>query len=267
MTGFFHRKFVSVLFSAFFVLLLCGQAEITWAADHILIVHADSGSAPMSDLMASGLFDSVDEFDAEGATPVLGDLTSYDAVLAYTNSTPADQSALGNVLADYVDGGGHLVICTYSFSTPWEITGRIMTAGYAPLTNLGTNGEVSGNLSAVVPADPIFSGIDLGSVSYFHNNNFAHPGLDAGATLLATDGAGINMIARNSSGNIYGVNLFPETGENNQEIFDLIANMLDEGQSRPTAAIPTMTEWGMMLFALMLGSAVIFHMRKRNTVA
>ena len=267
MTDFFHRKFVAVLSSVFFVLLLCGQAEIAGAADRILIVHADTGGAPISDLMASGLFDSVDEFDAGGATPVLGDLTSYDAVLAYTNSTPADPSALGDVLADYADAGGHLVICTYSFSTPWAINGRIMTSGYSPLTNLGANGEVSGNLSAVIPSDPIFSGIDLGSVSYFHNGNFAHPGLDAGATLLATDGAGINMIARNTAGNIYGVNLFPETGENNQETFDLIANMLDEGQSRPTAAIPTMTEWGMMLFALILGSAVIFHMRKHNTIA
>jgi hypothetical protein len=132
------------------------------------------------------------------------------------------------VLADYVDAGGQLALATYSFSNPWAVQGRITTAGYAPLVNLGTNGDVSGNLVAVVPGDPIFVGVNLAGLTYFHNSNFAHPGLAAGATLLATDGGGVSMIARNAAGNVIGLNLFPGNvpGGNNGEFYDLLANSL-----------------------------------------
>jgi len=104
-----------------------------------------------------------------------------------------------------------------------------MTAGYSPLTDSGTNGDVSGNLQ-VVQNDPVFNGINMSSVSYFHNSNFAHPNVDASASLLATDGNGVNMIAVNATGRIYGMNLCPGTythsGSNNAECYQLIGNSL-----------------------------------------
>ncbi len=192
----------------------------------VLIVAADS-DPPTAELMATGRFSTVNYFDARSATPSLPTLSSYDAVLAYTNSSPYDATALGDVLADYVDSGGRVNVLTYSFSTLWEIKGRIMTSGYSPLTNIGTNGDVSGKLVATTP-DQIFEGIDLSSVTYFHNSNFAHPGIDAGATLLATDGSGINMIAVNSERSVVALNLFPGTGVsgNNAEFYKLLANSL-----------------------------------------
>jgi hypothetical protein len=196
----------------------------------VLIVHADfsTPSTPQAPLMASGRFTRVDVFDARLATPTLGTLTPYTVVLAYTNFPPANAVALGNVLADYVDSGGRVVLSTYAFSTPWSIQGRITTAGYSPLINVGVNGDVTGTLIAVVPGDPVFAGVNLGAVSYFHNSNFARPGLAAGAILLATDGAGRNMIARNGNASVIGLNLFPGTccGGNNQEFFKLLANAL-----------------------------------------
>jgi hypothetical protein len=45
-------------------------------------------------------------------------------------------------------------------------------------------------------------------VQFFHNINYTHPGLAAGATLLATDGAGFKMMARSSNG-VINVNLYP----------------------------------------------------------
>jgi hypothetical protein len=173
---------------------------------------------------------------AQADTPTLGQLNSYDVVFAYTDFAPSDPVALGNVLADYVDAGGALVLATYAYSDPfgtddYSVKGRIMTPGYAPLVNLGEGfvGDVSGSLVAVVPADPIFSGVDLPSLAYFHNPNFAHPGLDLGAELLATDGAGINMIARNAAGSIIGMNLFLAGGGflgNNTELYELLNNSL-----------------------------------------
>ncbi len=51
-----------------------------------------------------------------------------------------------------------------------------MTGNDAALQNRGVNGDVSGNIVATNPSDPIFNGINLSAVTYYHNGNFAHPG-------------------------------------------------------------------------------------------
>jgi hypothetical protein len=243
------------------VVILGASAQESLAAPKVLIAHADPGGAPVTELMATGLFAVVDVFDATWATPTLAELAPYDAVLAYTNYPPYDAVSLGNVLADYVDGGGCLVICTYSFSNPWEILGRITTTGYSPLVNLAANADVSGNLVAVIPTDPIFSGVNLGTLQYFHNGNFAHPGLDTGATLLATDGSGTNLIARNGSGRVIGANLFPGTADViNSEFYKLMANML---LCQSTKNVPAMTGGGAVLFGTLLVLSMLLVIRRR----
>jgi len=205
---------------------VAAAAQITVRGVSVLIVHADPGFTPEAQLLATGRFSRVDLFDARAGTPTLATLRPYDVVLAYTNFFPSDATALGDVLADYVDGGGGLVLSTYAFSTA-GIRGRITTSSYSPFIIAGTN-DVSGTLSVLVPGDPVFAGVNLGAFSYFHNSQFAHPGLTAGATLLATDGAGTNMIARSSSSRIIGFNFYPGTAVagNNQELYKLLANAL-----------------------------------------
>jgi hypothetical protein len=211
-------------------------------AKKVLILHSDYASfasGAQSKLNATGLFTQVDTLDSF-STPLLGQLTPYDAVLAYTNFAPGDSLALGNVLADYVDAGGGLVMATYSLSSTWGIAGRIMTPGYSPLLNSGTSGDVSGSLTAVIPGDPIFSGVNLGALTYFHNANFAHPLLAGGATLLATDGSGHNMIGRNGAGNMLTYNLFPGDfdGHNNEQFYKLLGNGLDNVSGGQVAQTP-----------------------------
>jgi hypothetical protein len=195
----------------------------------VLIVHSDDAfSVPQAELTATGKFSTVDVFDANVATPSLGTLQDYDVVLAYTNFIPFDAVGLGNVLADYVDTGGGVAIATYSFSSPWAIAGRITTAGYSPLLDVGQNGFVTGSLSALVPTDPVFDGVDLNSLTYFNNANFAHPALAGGATLVATDGEGVNMIARSGKTMVIGLNLFPGNNPagNNAEFYELLGNAI-----------------------------------------
>jgi hypothetical protein len=207
---------------AVFLLGLVGAATPA-SATSLLIVSSGGTSPPVAEMLARG-FATVDFFDADVGTPTLALLSGYDGVLAYTDTIPFDQIGLGDVLGDYVDGGGQVTMATYAYSDPWAIAGKITTTGYAPLTNLGTNGSVSGNLVAVVPGDPIFDGVNLAALTYFSNANFAHPGLDAGATLLATDGV-FNMIARSANGQVVGLNLFPGViAGNNGEFYDLLAN-------------------------------------------
>src|SRR5688572_28022557 len=64
---------------------------------------------PQTRLMATNLFSQVDIIKVTatgGGTPTLAQLLQYQAVMCWTNSTPADNVAWGNVLADYVDAGG-----------------------------------------------------------------------------------------------------------------------------------------------------------------
>jgi hypothetical protein len=213
-------------------LVLAALALAAWPSaangEALLIVESSSWGAPVAEL-GGGFFDTVDEFDAGVATPTLAQLLMYDAVLAYTDSTPSNAVGLGNVLADYVDAGGRVVIATYSMSMPWDIQGRIQDPGYSPFNNF-VNGDVSGALNAVVPGDPVFSfpnSIDLGAITYFHNANFAQPVLDGGATLLADDGAGVNMFAINAAANVGGLNLFPGLiPGNNAEFYEFVENTL-----------------------------------------
>ena len=123
------------------------------------------------------------------------------------------------------------------------------------LLNVGNNGNVTGQLVATVPSDPIFAGITLSDVSFFHNGNFAHPDLAPGATLLATDGAGINMIARSADG-IVDVNLFPGDLGNNALFYQLLAQTFT-----PASAIPEPASVSLLLGGL-LGLGLLRFRRK-----
>ena len=215
--------------------------------------------------VATGAFTGVSAIDVMSSTPSLSTLDAFDTVLAFTDFFPANPAALGNVLADYVDQGHRIDLATYGFSTPWSVTGRITTTGYSPLTNLGVNGNVSGSLSAVVPSDSVFTGVDPSTFHYRYDSSYAHPGLDAGATLLATDGNGINMIARSGNGLVTDFNIFPATYYfQPQALYEMMANALTQPLGSP--AISTPEPGSMALLGLAsLGMAGYGWRRRRQT--
>ena len=226
-----------VLLAAALAVAFCAGAG---AANNVLVVGAAFG-APVDELMATGQFDSVSFFDARHSTPTLADLQGYSAVLGFTDYAPADAAGLGDVFKRYVDGGGGLVLNTFAFSSPWSVDGGITGSGYAPLVNVQSNTDVSGTLTAAT-SSAIFTGVDLAALSYYHNGQFARADLDAGATLLATDGAGVNMIAISASGRVIANNLLPESGfGNSAEVYRLTANELSL-----VASVPEPETWAML---------------------
>ncbi|MDB5352185.1 MAG: hypothetical protein JWN86_3432 [Planctomycetota bacterium] len=220
--------------------VVLGPASLARAGFSVAVVHADtvpSSSALQAKLTALGLFSQVTLIDAgdTDGTPTLAQLSSYDVVLAYTNFAPDNAGALGDVLADYVDAGHGLVLATYGLGNipsggGTAIAGRIATTGYSPLVISATLGDLDGGLTAIVPADPIFNGVNLAAPDfYYHDSNFAHPDLDAGAVLLATDTSGVNLIARSANGRILGMDLFPgffAATDNSDEYYKLLGNSL-----------------------------------------
>jgi len=253
---------VALIRKTVFLIVLTATTFAAQAAPSLLIIYSGS-TPPTTQMMASGKFSAVTSFDAGAGTPTLAQLLAVDNILAFTNTVPSNPSGLGDVLAGAVDAGRHVTIMTYGQSLPWAITGRMQTAGYNPL-KVATNADVSGNIVATQPGDPVFIGVNLAAVTYFHNSNFAHPTLDGGAQLLATDGAGVNMIARNANGSVIGANLFPDASEpqNNAMFYTLVANLaLGQGVSRE---IPTLSEWGLVAMAVLLVAVAIPFLRRRR---
>jgi hypothetical protein len=65
----------------------------------------------------SPAFCTVDYYAANSATPVLAELTPYQAILAsndLTGGTYSDPNGLGNVLATYFDNGGRVVVALFA---------------------------------------------------------------------------------------------------------------------------------------------------------
>lgn len=144
--------------------------------------------------------------DIRTVAPTLETLQDYDVVLVYTWYASSVAAAVGDVLADYVDDGGKVVLLQAAFTTSWGLSGRIMTAGYSPL-QLAAGAGIVGNrnisyASLSYPLHPIFNGTDVRNLVFWSNNQISNPGLDATATLIAQDNVGANAIAINADGNV-----------------------------------------------------------------
>jgi len=125
----------------------------------VLILHAGGQVGALRDLIRGfPEFMAVDTHDLSFTTPGLAELQSYDCVLVATGSSRFDPTATGDVLADYVDGGGGLVLTLASFVSSYEIGGRLLRDGYMPF-QLGFSGGGSASLGTRDTLHPIMRGI------------------------------------------------------------------------------------------------------------
>lgn len=103
----------------------------------VLIVYADD-RAPAEfqwEIQNQPNVAAVDLFNARDGTPTLAQLQQYDVVVPTSFSIFQDADALGNNLADYVDGGGVVVQHGFSHIGPAStggVNGRWVTGNYNP---------------------------------------------------------------------------------------------------------------------------------------
>ena len=165
-------------------------------------------------IQATGLFTQVDAFLVTFGQPVptLQQLLQYDAVFVYSDTGFGDGTALGNVLADYMDAGGGVVMATFAFwsSGGLSIQGRIKTAGYLPFTTGTQNSPGNLTIVPVIPGHPILSGVTSfnGGSSSYHNSGIS---IAAGATLVANWNNGQPLVGTRETTNarIAGLNFYP----------------------------------------------------------
>ena len=200
--------------------------QVGWSQPKVLVIACEGGSAsgaPTSQLMASGLFSSVTAHDCANGVP---NLSTYNAVLMYTNHSPT-ANVFGDALANFVDSGGGVVIATYALSSTWGIGGRIFTAGYSPFASAPSSGMSYSGTLVQVGSHPVFNGVNVAGITYWHNSNYVNPTLTSGSTLLARDANNINMVAVNASGRVIANNIYLNTGyQSSAELYKLIANEL-----------------------------------------
>jgi hypothetical protein len=151
------------------ILLAVGSA---WAQPRVAIVAAASSSNtagqftdPLAKLTGTGLFSAVDIIYAQTVTPTLAQLQQYDAIITWSNTDYANPVALGNVLADYVDAGGGVVVAIFATtngSDTLRLRGRWETGGYPiMIPGPGTTTGGSHSLGAIlIPGHPILEGVN-----------------------------------------------------------------------------------------------------------
>lgn len=107
-------------------------------------------------LMATMKFIAVDIYDASVGTPTLADLQVHQSVLVFSDKLFADPMALGDVLADYYDLGGRVVVACYATTgTGTRIQGKFGNAsmGYMLMDPTGSNAPAADDsLGAILDA-------------------------------------------------------------------------------------------------------------------
>ncbi|MEO0085345.1 MAG: T9SS type A sorting domain-containing protein, partial [candidate division WOR-3 bacterium] len=170
----------------------------------VLVLYSDYGPPDTTlGVRLEALGDSVFYREVQTSTPTLAELLPYPAVLAYSNYAFADSVALGNVLADYVDAGGGVVICNGAFARGFQMAGRVMTGNYAtfPAWDFTVNTTTLGWHNA---AHPIMSGVTSVQDKYISDGPVAPT-----AESVANWADGRHYVAVSANHKVVGVNQFP----------------------------------------------------------
>ncbi len=239
------------------------QNQIAYLAsiktNFVAIYAGDSDAAFRGDVRAkiegTRLFSAVDLYDITITTPTLIELQSYDAVLFYS-SVGWDGVAVGDVLADYMDTGGGVVLSTFAYNDDGlGVAGRIESDGYLAFTRAGQDSGTPLTLVADLPDHQILTNVSSfdGGTNSFHET-FA---LTAGATLVAHWDNGYPLVATNeaAAGRIVGLNFFPPSSDVRGDFWDastdgdwLMANALNwaSGGEWPTVLFSEEFESGVL---------------------
>ena len=176
------------------------------AGVRILVLGAEYDSVLLHDvrstLVVTGAFISVDIFDAAVGTPALSHLRRYDAVLVFSAHGFGSPSALGDVLADYWDGGGAVVLAEFALgawagSWPQVLQGRFGSAsrGYLLINSTAGYESPPDSLGTVLePQSPLVAGVGaLGATLAYRSTGNV---INGGVVVAAWAGGGQPLIVR-----------------------------------------------------------------------
>jgi len=139
--------------------------------------------------------------------PSMAYLQQFDSVLVFTDSISVELLDLSDLLGNYVDAGGRVVLSTFWGQQAGSIGGKINSAGYNPLLNPRHDAYRAATLGAYNSLDPLMQGVTtLEGTMYLGDYS---TGLDTGATLAASWDDGSPLAAYNYRGNVIAITLNP----------------------------------------------------------
>ena len=199
-------------------------------APSVLLVHAvddDYLLDVQTKLVATGSFSSVDVFNARFGTPTLAQLQGYNAVMCFSDYSYFDQNGLGDVLADYIDGGGGVVSSLFNHTTfnNNSIGGDFNTPTYLIFSpaNFTTSQTYLGTV--YLPLHPLMDGVasfDGGSSSFRGSGNTLVAGYrvadwtDGNFLLAARDDAGMAGDKKRVD-----INFYPPSSDARSDFWDV----------------------------------------------
>jgi uncharacterized repeat protein (TIGR01451 family) len=188
----------------FFAVLLFAAA-VQASAQNVAVMGAVSPESWLQDvkakLDATGMFTQVDTYNIYlDGTPTLAQMQQYCAILVFTDYGAQDPTTFGNNLADYVDGGGGVVLAVFATASV-PIAGRFHTDNYyAIVPNNSQNSSPTLNLGTVYrdchPTLQNVTSFNGGSSSYRPNGSNLH----ADAVRIADWSDGTPLIVERSIG-------------------------------------------------------------------
>ncbi|MFA6455992.1 MAG: M6 family metalloprotease domain-containing protein, partial [Bacteroidota bacterium] len=153
-------------------------------------------------LASSGLFSTVTTINGRSLIPNVDQLLAFDAVVVFGWYGWADPIAIGNVLADYVDQGGNVLIAfaANGLGGGWNIGGRFSSGNYWLIQPNSYSGSTPYSIGTVFhPEHPIMHGINtVVSYSKLHSSTTISPS----ATRIAdfTDGTPLVVVSQSTGG-------------------------------------------------------------------
>jgi len=164
-------------------------------------------------LQATGRFTAVEIFFG---TPDLATLGEYGAVLVSSGFSSIDGGALGDVLADYADSGGGVVLAAIGFSDDPFVGygGRLLAEGYIPYTQalLGF-GASNLTLGATLADHPLVESVvsfDGGQGSFRHLSAVTPGSVEAA---VWSDGNPLIATRITADARVVGLNFFPSSSD------------------------------------------------------
>src|SRR6266487_7090030 len=176
----------------------------------VLIVYADIAGQPImlrDQILAEPNVIQVDLFDAFNSTPTLQQLQEYNIVFAFANNAWNNAVGMGDVLADYQDAGGVVVVGTFAWDNRggWLMQGRWITGGYSPYNSTAQTNFSNNTANITGPSHALMRGVS--SLSAFYRNGVT---LASGASAVAMwrDGPPAVAYKTNNGRTAVGINAY-----------------------------------------------------------
>ncbi len=192
----------------------------------VIVLAWDSSLAQVkSALDATGLFGQIDVFNAQMTTPTLAELSGHDVALVYAFVAWSNAAAIGDVLADFYDAGGRVVVANgANCADQYRIRGRFEAEGYHVVEEGGVNPNADTLGTILEPESPLLVGVTAID-AVVHCVVTPTPGSTAVATYTMS-GAPVAVRGKVKGKNRVDVNLLPSSEYPEADAVRLLANAL-----------------------------------------